>query len=197
MIAVRDRHTLSLWDEPAPPPPPVAASRGYEHDGLRHYQLACVHAINRSFLTNRSTLVVLATGLGKTQIFSSIAKHHEGRVLVLAHRAELIEQARIRLELMCRERVDVEQAEHRSGGGARIVVGSLQTVTRQDRLEHLTRTGGFSLVIVDEAQHLSAPTYRRPIDHFVDAKVLGVTATPDRADGKALAQVCRSRAAPR
>lgn len=181
-------HTYDMWDEAAPVVVAPVAARGHAHDRLRHYQLDAVAAIHASFQSNRSTLLVLATGLGKTQIFSSIAKHWPGRVLVLAHRGELVDQARARLEEMTGEYVEVEQAQLRSSR-ARIVVGSLQTVTRPDRLEALTKRGGFSLVICDEAHHLSAPTFRRPIDHFRDAKILGVTATPDRGDGKALGAI--------
>lgn len=123
-----------------------------------------------------------------TETFASVAKHWPGRVLVLAHRNELVEQAAKRIEKMTGEFVEIEQGPFRSSS-ARIVVGSIQTVQRQDRLESLARRGGFTLIIIDEFHHYTSRTYRRPADFFVDAKVLGVTATPDRADGKALGAV--------
>lgn len=179
----KDIHTVGLFDAPLIKANPVG-----DPDGLRYYQRACNTAVFESFKTNRSCLVVLATGLGKTQIFCSVARAWRGRVLVLCHREELIDQARKRLELMCRERVEVEQGQVKSGR-ARIVVGSVQTVYRPDRLEALARKGGFSLIIVDEAHHYISDTYRKPLEFFSDAKILGVTATPDRGDGRALAAV--------
>lgn len=183
----RDLRTIDMFGAP---PPPVAPRhlRGPEHDGLRYFQLDAYQAIRASLEANRSTLLVLATGLGKTQTFSSVAKHWPGRVLVLAHRDELVGQAKARLEEMTGEYVEIEQGQVRSGR-ARIVVGSIQTVQRSSRLEALAKRGGFSLIIVDEAHHYVAKSFRRPLDHFKDAKVLGVTATPDRGDAKALGQI--------
>lgn len=138
----------------------------------------------------QSTVAVLATGLGKTQIFSAIAKHWPGRVLVLAHRSELIEQARARLEEMTGELVAVEQAGFRAGA-ERLVVATVQTLYRESRLARFKRNH-FSLVIIDECHHGVARTYRAITEYFGAAKILGVTATPDRADEKALGKVFES-----
>lgn len=159
--------------------------------GLRWYQRDAHAAVLKAFETHQSVLVDLATGLGKTQLFSAIAKTWPGRVLVLAHRDELVQQARMRLEKMTGELVEVEQADLKSNR-ARIVVGSVQTVYRAERLERLVKLGGFSLVIPDEAHHYVSETYRIPLSAFEGAKVLGVTATPDRSDGRALGQVFES-----
>lgn len=160
-------------------------------DGLRWYQREAVEAIRGALSSSRSTLAVLATGMGKTQIFSAIAKHWPGNVLVLAHRDELVQQARERIEKMTGEWCEVEQAGLRSNRHTRIVVGSVQTVSRQHRLDALG-LGRFDLVIVDEAHHYVAETYRRPLEFFADAKVLGVTATPDRGDKLALGKIFES-----
>lgn len=154
---------------------------------LRPYQVEAVAAIRSELEAMRSTLLVMATGLGKTTVFGHLATEWQGRVLVLAHRDELIQQAQKRLEAMSREYVDVEQADLWASG-ARIVVGSVQTISRPQRLERF-RPDEFKLVIVDEAHHAPSTTYKRIIQHFADAKVLGVTATPDRKDRKALGQI--------
>jgi superfamily II DNA or RNA helicase len=166
----------------------IDAAAGYDPDRLRYYQRDAVERTLSALQTKRSALIVMATGLGKTQTFSVLAKRWPGRVLVLAHRDELVGQARHRLEQITGEQIGVEQAEWRSGR-ERIVVGSTDTVKQKGRLAELTRKGGFSLVIVDEAHHYTAKTYRRPLDHFADAKVIGVTATPDRGDEQALGLV--------
>jgi superfamily II DNA or RNA helicase len=163
------------------------ANVGADPDGLRPYQRTAVTRIREELAATRSTLLVMATGLGKTQTFGALAAHWPGRVLVLAHRDELIQQAQRRLQDMAGEYVDLEQASFRAGG-SRIVVGSVQTLCRQARLERF-RPDAFSLIVVDEAHHAIAPTYRRILGHFSGAKVLGVTATPDRADERAMGQV--------
>jgi superfamily II DNA or RNA helicase len=158
-------------------------------DGLRWYQRDAVSAAARAFESgDRSTLLVMATGTGKTQVFSAVAKHWPGNVLVLAHRSELVEQAAHRLEQMTGELVDVEQGQLRAGRHARLVVGSVDSIRQQKRLD---RHGAerFDLVIVDEAHHYVAKTYKRPLEFFKHAKILGVTATPDRGDEKALGKL--------
>lgn len=161
---------------------------GSDPDGLRWYQREAVDAVMRSLEEHRSALVVAATGTGKTQIFSALAKAWPGSVLVLAHRDELVQQARDRLEQVTGERVDVEQADLEASSKARIVVGSVDTVKQPRRLARMGKER-FSLVVVDEAHHYPSRTYRRPIDWFEAAKVVGVTATPDRKDRKALGRL--------
>lgn len=156
-------------------------------DGLRPYQRDAVCAIRRHLEVHRSGLLVMATGLGKTQTFGALAKHWPGRVLVLAHRDELLTQAQRRLEAMTGELVDLEQADFRASG-SRLVVGSVQTLSRLKRLQRF-KPDAFGLIVVDEAHHAWAATYRRVLDYFTGARVLGVTATPDRGDGRAMGQV--------
>jgi superfamily II DNA or RNA helicase len=156
-------------------------------DGLRYYQREAYDATLASLRENRSALLVMATGLGKTQTFGAVARHWDGDVLVLAHRDELIDQARKRIEQMTGEFVEVEKAEMVSSVRTRLVVGSVQSFNKK-RLERLGKSR-FGLVIVDEAHHAVAPSYRKVFDHFTEAKILGVTATPDRGDEKALGKV--------
>lgn len=155
--------------------------------GLRYYQAEACQAIVDGFAEHRSQLAVLATGLGKTQIFSAIARMWPGNVLVLAHREELVEQARSRLEQMTGELVEVEMADRRASRKTRLVVGSVDTVKQKHRLDRFGKDH-FSLIICDEAHHYTAKTYLKPLEFF-DAKILGVTATPDRGDEQALGKV--------
>ena len=160
----------------------------------RYYQEDCVNNIFQGFDNGvESGLVVAATGLGKTFTFCETAKRWDeqrrGRVLVLAHRSELIDQAARAIEEHTMLPVEIEQAQLRSWK-APFVVGSVQTMSQPKRLAKF-HPGDFSLVIVDEAHHAVAKTYRRIIDHFQKsgAKVLGVTATPDRGDEAALGRI--------
>lgn len=193
--------TLSLFDRPATPaalPPPAADEGSWlfddaagDPDGLWWFQREGVTAVFEQLKTKRSTLVVMATGLGKTTVFGTIAKHWPGRVLVLAHRDELVQQARKRIEHMTGEWVEVEQAEFSSHHNTRLVVGSVLSVCQQRRLERLGRDR-FDLIVIDEAHHAVSASYRKIVDHFAGAKVLGVTATPDRGDKRAMGIVFES-----
>jgi superfamily II DNA or RNA helicase len=157
---------------------------------LRPYQQEAVAGIRKQLEENRSTLLVIPTGTGKTRVFTDIAHTWPGRVLVLAHRDELLQQARERLGRETGEMVGLEQAEARAGL-ERIVVGSVQTMSHPGRLASWKKDT-FGLVICDEAHHGPSPSYKRIFDHFETAKLLGVTATPDRADEKAMGQVFES-----
>lgn len=137
------------------------------------------------------TLLVMATGCGKTVCFAELGRWVVSlakRVLVLAHRSELLEQAQRKLS-----DVDVwaaiEQADRRAGL-APVVVASVQTLQRA-RLEALD-PAQFGLVVVDEGHHAPAASYRNILERFSAVPTLLVTATPDRADGKALGEICQS-----
>ena len=155
---------------------------------LRWFQREACEATLAGFEENRSQLIVMATGCGKTQTFGAITRNWPGNVLIMAHREELVEQARARIAQMTGEFVEVEQADLRATRKARIVVASVQTIQQQHRLDRFGKDH-FGLVIFDEAHHAIADSFRRPLDFFSGAKVLGVTATPDRGDEKALGKV--------
>jgi superfamily II DNA or RNA helicase len=154
----------------------------------RFYQLEAVDAAFSSLAEFRSSLIVMATGTGKTRVLSRVAARWPGSVLVLAHRNELVDQAAQALELLTGEYVGVEKAD-RCSEGERLVVGSTQSMN-QARLDRLG-ANRFSLVICDEAHRYTSKTYRRSAEFF-DAKILGVTATPDRGDEKALGALFES-----
>ncbi len=156
-------------------------------DGLRYYQREAFDAFYAGVERVRSQLIVMATGLGKTETFGAITKHWDkGDILVVAHRDELIGQAEKRLLKMTGYQVAIEKAEETSSPKSHIVIGSVQSLNKK-RLERLGKNR-FGLVIIDEAHHATAKSYRSVLDWF-DAKVLGVTATPDRGDEKALGLV--------
>lgn len=157
---------------------------------LRPYQREAVEAIRSEFAQGRrSTLLVMATGTGKTTVFGEVARRtieNGKRVLVLAHRDELIRQAADRMRDMCHVDPGIEKAGESYAYNTPLCVASVQTLQGR-RLEAL-RPGWFDLVIVDEAHHAVSDSYRRIIDH-VGGHVLGVTATADRADRRGLAEV--------
>ncbi len=141
----------------------------------------------------RSTLLVLPTGCGKTITFSAFAKEwHERkrqRVLIVSHRTELVEQAAKKIEATTNLECGIEQ-QQRTVLGTRIpdvVSASVQTLTKKRLAEFSPTT--FGLIVTDEAHHAISPSYKAIYAHFQHARHLGVTATPDRLDNKALAAV--------
>lgn len=153
---------------------------------LRPYQQTARESIQQEWDKGvKRTLLVLPTGCGKTIVFSKVAEDcvREGeRVLVLAHRGELLDQAADKLEKSTGLKCATEKAEQTSvGSWYRVVVGSVQTLMRETRLEQFDRDF-FNTIIVDEAHHCISDSYQRVLQHFEDANVLGVTATPDRGD---------------
>lgn len=154
---------------------------------LRYYQEECQQAVLAGIASGeRAQLVVMATGLGKSVVFAALVRDFPGNVLVLAHRDELIQQAQRHLEAATGEPVEVEQAELTSWRG-RIVVGSVQSVCRKQRLERLGKDR-FGLLVIDEFHHAVSPSYREIMNYF-ECPVAGFTATPDRGDEKALGAI--------
>ena len=151
-----------------------------------------------------STLVVKPTGTGKTVLFADIIRRSfPRRAIVLAHREELIWQARDKIQKATGLRCEIEMGEYKAGDGslfgrASVIISTIQTQTAGgDGGGRMAKFNpqNFGLLIIDEAHHAAAPTYRRVIDYFrtnPTLKVLGVTATPDRADEEALGQVFES-----
>jgi superfamily II DNA or RNA helicase len=175
---------------------------------LRPYQHECIEAIETAENngTNRQ-LVALPTGTGKTVIFCTVAKKRNGRTLILAHRDELIEQAVDKLTMVWDDaKVGVVKAE-RNEIDKQVVVGSVQTVSRENRLEQLPTD--FDFIVTDEAHHGAAATYRRIYEYLgiyaeetedrstclldsdirTDTLHLGVTATPERTDKIGLSDI--------
>jgi len=165
-------------------PPPLA---------LRPYQAEAIEAILKGFDRGiRRPLVAHPTGTGKTVLFAHLLRQRPGRALILAHRDELMSQAVEKLAVVDPSLdigvVKAERDEH----DAPVVVASVQTLSRPSRLERLT--SDFEILVVDEAHHATADTYRRILDYCGVFKpdgplCLGVTATPFRADGAGLGTI--------
>ena len=152
---------------------------------LRPYQQQLITDIRLQYqLGHKSVLAVLPTGGGKTVCFSYIAEQAAkkgNRVLVLVHRQELLDQAS-RAMTVPHGRISAGKAMDLSHA---VQVASVQTVAR--RL-HLLPRDFFQLLVVDEAHHTTAGQWSKTIEHFSQAKLLGVTATPIRGDGRGLGE---------
>ena len=165
---------------------------------LRDYQEEAVCNTIKAFEDDGvgSALISLPTGTGKTIVFSSISKRFRplDRVMVLAHRKELIHQAKDKLETVTGEQVDIEMGVLRADQGGifsrcRTVVSSIQTQSKRlDKFDPMD----FGLLICDECHHSVSDSWTKVIEHYKknpDLKVVGVTATADRADEVALGEV--------
>lgn len=145
----------------------------------------------------QKTLLVLPTGCGKTIVFAKVTEEcvrNGDRVLILAHRGELLDQASDKIAKATGLGCATEKAEESClGSWFRIVVGSVQSMMREKRLSRFPKDY-FDTIIIDEAHHCISDSYQRVLQHFPQSKVLGVTATPDRGDMKNLGTVFESLA---
>jgi superfamily II DNA or RNA helicase len=152
---------------------------------MRPYQIEALKAVEEEWQEVNRTLLVLPTGSGKTIIFCKLTENlvrNNKRVLILAHRGELLDQAAAKLKAVTGLGCAVEKAESSSlDSWFRVVVGSVQSLMRPKRLAEFPEDH-FDAIIVDESHHILADSYKRVLEHFKGAKVLGVTATPDRGD---------------
>ena len=165
---------------------------------LRPYQETARQKVQEEWEEGKKrTLLVLPTGTGKTIVFSKIIEDRvkKGeRVLVIAHRGELLEQASDKLYKSTGLKTATEKAEQTSlGSFYRVVVGSVQTLQREKRLNQFPPEY-FDTIVIDEAHHAISDGYQRVLEHFEDANVLGVTATPDRGDMRNLGSYFESLA---
>ncbi len=145
----------------------------------------------------KKTLLVLPTGCGKTIVFAKVTEEcvRQGKkVLIMAHRGELLEQASDKIEKATGLGCALEKAQSTClGSWFRIVVGSVQTLQNVNRLKKFP-TNYFDTIIIDEAHHCLSDSYQRVLNYFSSADVLGVTATPDRGDMRNLGQYFESLA---
>lgn len=165
---------------------------------LRPYQKEAKESIFTEWEKGiQKTLLVLPTGCGKTIVFAKVAEEcvkQGDRVLILAHRGELLQQASDKIAKATGLGCSVEKAEETClGSWFRITVGSVQSLMRESRLNRFPNNY-FNTIVIDEAHHCISDSYQRVLNHFPDAKVLGVTATPDRGDMKNLGSVFESLA---
>lgn len=165
---------------------------------LRPYQQEARQSIQAEWNKGvKRTLLVLPTGCGKTIVFSKVTEDRVKlgeRVLILAHRGELLDQASDKLEKSTGLKTATEKADQTSiGSWYRVVVGSIQTLMRDKRLQQFA-ANHFDTIIIDEAHHCLSDSYQRVLQYFETANVLGVTATPDRGDMRNLGSYFESLA---
>lgn len=169
-------------------------------NGMRDYQMACVDAIFREWEQgNESTLAVLCTGAGKTVIASEVIRRIQPkRVLFFCHRDTLAYQARDTITRFAGVQCGIEMADMEADAGLfsldQVVIGTVQTQNASGRMTKF-KPNEFDLLIADEFHHFVAPSFRKVLDYYrqnLNLKILGLTATPDRADEKALGQICKS-----
>jgi DNA repair protein RadD len=151
---------------------------------LRHYQTRIVDGVRNAYLQGmRAPLAVAPTGAGKTVIFSYIAQTtaaRSKRVLILVHRVELLRQTSEKLRDMGVDHGIINPLytpDYRKP----VQVASVQTLI--NRMALLQQP---DLIVVDEAHHATAGTWRKIVSYYSQARILGVTATPCRADGAGL-----------
>jgi superfamily II DNA or RNA helicase len=160
---------------------------------LRPYQQEALDSMLQAESNGISKqLVVLPTGAGKTVLFAQlpIMRKDSLPMLVLAHRSELLIQAKNKIETINKDlSVGIEQAENKAGYSD-VVIASVPTLGRESssRIEQYPRDY-FKTIVVDEAHHSAAPSYRRILDYFKPDLLLGVTATPQRSDSVRLIDV--------
>jgi len=170
---------------------------------LRNYQKEAEESTFQSWKSgSMTTLGVMPTGCGKTLVFSSVIRRmFPKRSLVIAHRQELIWQARDKIKKVTGLTVDIEMGEFKSVENglfkrkASVIVSTVQTmIAGGDGAGRIGKfdPSEFGLLVIDEAHHATSPSYRKVINYFMSNPklvVLGVTATPDRGDEEALGQV--------
>lgn len=161
----------------------------YKDKELRDYQREAKAAIYKMWIQKRSIMLQMPTGTGKTRLFASIsrdlfdwgAEHKKAvKILLLAHRIELIDQIDDHIGQkynMAHALIVSKSIEQKKYS---IQIGSVPTLIR--RLSRWTDKD-FDVIIIDEAHHVKADSYKRILKEFPRAKVLGVTATPYRMNG--------------
>lgn len=163
---------------------------------LRPYQEECLQKVKEAFLEFNRVLIVMSTGSGKTILFNDLAKQFVSQnknVLVLAHREELLFQAAEKMERfnsipfsMIKSGYDVDMSKH-------YFVASVQSLCKEDRLKKFPKDF-WSLIICDEAHHLTAKTYQDILNYFENYKLLGVTATERKSEAKKFASMFDTKA---
>lgn len=137
-------------------------------------------------------LITLATGLGKTVIFCEVsrilAQDPDARILIIAHTEELVTQSIQKLQTFAGIQAALEKANSYASAKDQVVCASIQTIQGDKRLAGFG-PDHFTHIIIDEAHRSLAKSYTKVVEYFENAKLLGVTATPDRGDQKSLGRL--------
>jgi DNA repair protein RadD len=151
---------------------------------LRPYQVGDIEQIEASLARCGRVLYVLPTGAGKTVVASAIierAVEAGKRTLVLGHRRDIVRQASLKMS--------VDHGVIQSGLTLDLVypvqIASIQTLSTRLRAGKISLPAA-DLIVVDEAHHIAAQTWRQIVEAYPNAKLLGLTATPCRGDGRGL-----------
>ena len=160
---------------------------------FRDYQEQASNAIIASWAKGQNNIVALATGGGKTLIAAGTAAKVQGRVLFLANRNELCVQPMAVFTDQLGYEPALEKAESYAPLDARVVIGSVQTLTRKSRLERFP-ADHFAYIFADECHLSLAESWKRIFNHFPKAKRCGITATPFRSDNKSLTELFETEA---
>jgi len=148
----------------------------------RYYQKEAAAAILSCVEQGLNPLVVMATGTGKTSVAALAMKQFISwgkRTLFLAHREELVLQARQSVYDWTDYYPDIEMGASRASRDANVVIASVQSM--QNKRLHQWPVGQFPFLFTDEAHHATAPSYKKLQEHFITSSHIGLTATPDRA----------------
>lgn len=189
---------MNLFEQPAPPahrpcPAPPPPAKRHSH-AMRDYQRRAVDRIGLCLKEEKSTLLVMATGCGKTVcIAHAIKAHCPGRALVIAHRQELIYQNAKTIEAVMDEGCAIEMGDVRADLNAikrKVIVASKDSL-HEKRISRFNPSE-FDLIVTDECHHSPSDSYRDVYKYFAGVPHLGVTATPNRLDEAALGQVFSS-----
>lgn len=175
-------------------------SRDYTYDFLREETRGIQpNSMQREILDNlrdfrergiRRALAVAATGTGKTYLSAfDIREAEPGRVLFLAHREELLRGARRTYEVFFMEKKMGYLTGNEKNFQGDMIFATIQTLNRKEYLEEFSRDY-FDYIVVDEFHHSAAESYLRVIDYFTPKFLLGLTATPERMDGKDILEIC-------
>ena len=163
---------------------------------LRKYQQEAAEAVlNHWSIGNRKNYISLPTGSGKTVVAADLVQRlalESQNVLVLAHRDELVQQAYDKIFRYADIKAGIEKGTSRANRyDGPVIIGSVQSMQAGRLLEY--HQNRFQVIIVDECHHTLADTYQNILQYFSGALVMGMTATPDRGDGKSLLRYYNSR----
>lgn len=144
---------------------------------LRDYQIECLEIIKN--MKPGSYLIQMATGLGKTIVFTNYINNIKGRCLIISHREELVNQP---LKYISRS-TGIEMGKFKSNNGENVISSCISSLVRRYKK---FKVDDFDTIIVDEAHHSAATSYIKILKYFKPRLVLGFTATPNRSDNKKL-----------
>ncbi|MEQ9005013.1 MAG: DEAD/DEAH box helicase family protein, partial [Pseudomonadales bacterium] len=185
---------VDQYSERAPiPPTPDPRLQPLLPHPIQKEAMAALHNLRQDGA--RAGLVVMATGLGKTYLSALDFRQLGGkRALFIAHREEILAQAKDAWERIFPDRVLGMMVGDSHDPDADVIFASIQTLYRQ---QHLTRfdPDHFDYLVIDEIHHAAARTYRKVAGHFTPKFLLGLTATPDRMDGKSILDLCHDNLA--